>query len=153
MRSPDATRRRALFLRGSPSQSVKAPCKAKESLIDGPVEIVTLKSVERAQCQNTEFPELIWHRTKGAARRTIVKRAPQSPRRMRAQNEQRIERQSQGIDRGRLRRHLGKPELMDDPACAPHAMPAIIGTPQIMAGKMFQVDRRCRSPARGRRCG
>jgi hypothetical protein len=127
--------------------------KAKESFGDGPVALATLARVERAQCQDMEFPELIWHRTKGAARRTIVKRAPQSPRRMRAQLEQRIERQSQGIDRGGFRRHLGKPELMDDPARAPRAMPAIIGTPQIEAGKMCQVDRRCRGPARGRRSG
>ena len=42
---------------------------------------------------------------------------------------------------------------MDDPVRAPHAMPAIIGTPQIEAGKMCQVDRRCRGPARGRRSG
>lgn len=78
--------------------------KAKESFGDGPVALATLARVERAQCQDMEFPELIWHRTKGAARRTIVKRAPQSPRRMRAQLEQRIERQSQGIDRGGFRR-------------------------------------------------
>jgi hypothetical protein len=67
---------------------------------------------------------------------------------MRAQLEQRIERQSQGIDRGSVRRHLGKPELMDDPVRAPHAVPTIIGTPQIKTGQMCQVDRRCRGPAR-----
>ena len=58
---------------------------------------------------------------------------------MRAQLEQRIERQSQGIDRGSVRRLLGKPELMDDPARAPHAMPAIIGMPQIKAGSLRPI--------------
>src|SRR6266478_10229567 len=74
--------------------------KAKESFGDGPVALAALARVERAQCQNMQFPELSWHRPKGAPRRPTVKRAPQSPRRMRAQLEQRIERQSQGIDCG-----------------------------------------------------
>ena len=153
MRWPDATRRRALFLRGSPSQSVLVPLKAKESFGDGPVALAALARVEGTQCQNMQFPELIWHRPKGAARRPAVKSAPQSPRRMRAQLEQGVERQSQGIGCGGVRRLLSEPELMDGPARAPHAMPAIVGTPQIKAGKMRQVDRRCRGPACGRRRG
>ena len=97
------------------------------------------------------IPELSWHRPKGATGRPTVKSAPQSPRRMRAQLEQGVERQSQGIGRGGVRRRSRQPELMDGPARAPHAMPAIVGTPQIKTGKMRQVDRRCRGRACGRR--
>ena len=107
--------------------------------------------VEGAQCQNMQFPELIWHRPKGAPRRPAVKSAPQSPRRMRAQLEQGVERQSQGIGCGGVRRRLRQPELMDGLARAPHAMPAICGTPQIKTGETCQVDRRCRGRACGRR--
>jgi len=127
--------------------------KAKESFGDGPVALAALARVEGTQCQNMQFPELSWHRPKGAARRSAVKSAPQSPRRMRAQFEQGVERQSQGIGCGGVRWLLNQPELMDGPAHVPHAMPAIIGTPQIEAGKMCQVDRRCRGRTRGRRCG
>src|SRR5713226_10453399 len=59
--------------------------KAKESFGDGPVALAALAGVEGAQCQNMQFPELSWHRPKGAARRPAAKSAPQSPRRMRAQ--------------------------------------------------------------------
>ncbi len=71
--------------------------KAKESFGDGPIALAALARVERAQCQNMQFPELSWHRPKGAARRPAVKSAPQSPRRMRAQLEQPVERQGRGI--------------------------------------------------------
>src|SRR5712691_8452072 len=71
--------------------------KAKESFGDGPVALAALARVEGAQCQNMQFPELIRHRPKGAARRPAVKSAPQSPRRMRAQLEQPVERQGRGI--------------------------------------------------------
>src|SRR5712671_959979 len=117
--------------------------KAKESFGDGPVALAALARVEGAQCQDMQFPELIWHRPKGAARRPAVKSAPQSPRRMRAQLEQGVERQSQGIGRGGVRRLHGEPKWMDGPARAPQAMPASVGTPEIKAGKMRQVDRRC----------
>ena len=40
-------------------------------------------------------------------------------------------------------------ESMVDAACAPDAMPAITGTAQINAGKMGQVDWRCRGPISG----
>src|SRR5712671_4330611 len=42
---------------------------------------------------------------------------------------------------------------MDDSACAPHSMPAIVGTPQIESGKMRQVDQHSCGPACGRRGG
>ena len=105
--------------------------KAEQNLGNGPVALAALARVEGAQCQSMQFPELIWDRPKRAARRPAVKSAPQSPRRMRAQLEQPIERQSQGIGSDGVRRLLDKPELMDDLARAPHAMPAIVGTPQI----------------------
>ena len=127
MRWPDATRRRFVFARIAFPIGLGA-MKAKESFGDGPVALAALARVEGTQCQNVQFPELSWYRPKGVARRPAVKSAPQSPRRMRAQLEQRIERQSQGIDRGGVRRLLRKPELMDDSARAPHAMPAIIVT-------------------------
>src|SRR5882672_12944902 len=40
---------------------------------------------------------------------------------------------------------------MDGTAPAPHAMPAIVGTPQIKTGQMLQVDRHRRGRACGRR--
>src|SRR6202043_3360523 len=43
--------------------------KAKESFGDGPVALAALARVEGTQCQNMQFPELIWHRPKGAAGR------------------------------------------------------------------------------------
>src|SRR6266478_834518 len=89
--------------------------KAEQNLGNGPVALAALARVEGTQCQNMQFPELSWDRPKRAARRPAVKSAPQSPRRMRAQLEQLIEWQSQGIDRGGVRRLLRKPELMDDP--------------------------------------
>jgi len=63
---------------------------------------------------------------------------------MRAQLEQAVERQSQRIGCGGVRWLLNEPELMDAPARAPQAMPAICGTPQIKTGETRQLDRRCR---------
>ncbi len=48
---------------------------------------------------------------------------------------------------------MNEPELMNGPARAPHAMPAICGTPQIKTGKMCQVDQHSCGPACGRRGG
>jgi len=110
--------------------------KAKESFGDGPVTLAALTRVEGTQCQNMQLSELIRHRPERAARRPAVESAPQSPGRMRAQLEQGVERQSQGIGCGGVRWLLDEPELMVDPARAPHAMPAIIGTSQIKAGKI-----------------
>src|SRR5258708_39986733 len=107
--------------------------KAKESFGDGPVALAALARVEGTQCQDMQFPELIWHRPKGAARRPAVKSAPQSPRRMRAQLEQGVERQSQGIGRGGVRRLLGEPKLVARPASGPQANPSIGVTPRSQA--------------------
>ena len=84
--------------------------KAKESFGDGPVALATLARVERAQCQNMEFPELIWHPRKGPpGERSLSVRHNRLAACARNSN-QRIERQSQGIDRGGSDRHLGEPE-------------------------------------------
>src|SRR5713226_7456403 len=72
---------------------------------------------------------------------------------MRAQLEQPIERQGRGIGSNGARWILSEPELMDDSTRAPHAMPAIVGTPQIESGKMCQVDQYSCGPACGRRGG